>query len=399
MVFRASDATGGSEPWISDGTPAGTFRIDLSPGIAGSSPGDFVAAGTLVYFTAQVPGVGRELCVTDGTVAGTGVAVDLFPGAGSGQPQQLVRLANGTLLFVASLSSGNGLYRSDGALAGTALVEDGDPGPADGVRAGTLRSQGGGRIVYAGSDGSDGTAPTNIPVGACRVLVAPQWVMLPAVFLDPTGAGSTPLPIPADPALAGALLHGQYLVLDPAGQFLAFASLSAGLAFELGNGPSSFAACASSGRHPSGGDQGNRLRTPALHVLWLDGVEAWQRGRGRSEFHAQREAVEADVRDAHRRWRRRRAAARSRGPGGPRWRDRPVDRLRHGTGRGIRSRRSPCDRWRWPVLDTVKRRWALVDDAPQPCPQSGKRRLSQGFCSPWPVTGGPRSTWAIRPSR
>lgn len=243
VVFRASDATGGSEPWISDGTPAGTFRIDLNPGIAGSSPGDFVAAGTLVYFTAQVPGVGRELCVTDGTVAGTGVAVDLFPGAGSGQPQQLVRLANGTLLFVASLSSGNGLYRSDGTLAGTALVEDGDPGPADGVRAGTLRSQGGGRIVYAGSDGSDGlqvfviagTAPTNIPVGACRVLVAPPWVMLPAVFLDPTGAGSTPLPIPADPALAGALLHGQYLVLDPAGQFLAFASLSAGLAFVLGN--------------------------------------------------------------------------------------------------------------------------------------------------------------------
>jgi hypothetical protein len=80
-----------------------------------------------------------------------------------------------------------------------------------------------------------GAAPTNIPVGACRVLVAPPWVMLPAVFLDPTGAGSTPLPIPANPALAGVLLHGQYLVLDPAGQFLAFASLSAGLAFVVGN--------------------------------------------------------------------------------------------------------------------------------------------------------------------
>ena len=80
-----------------------------------------------------------------------------------------------------------------------------------------------------------GTAPTNIPIGACRVLVAPPWVTLPTVFLGPNGAASTPLPIPADPTLAGTLLYGQYLVLDPAGQFLAFASLSNGLSLLLGN--------------------------------------------------------------------------------------------------------------------------------------------------------------------
>jgi hypothetical protein len=41
-------------------------------------------------------------------------------------------------------------------------------------------------------------------------------------------------------------------------------------------------------------DSGLRLNVH-FHVLWLDGVYGWEPGRGRPEFHAQREVVDADV--------------------------------------------------------------------------------------------------------
>ncbi|MEO6594950.1 MAG: hypothetical protein ABIP94_09390 [Planctomycetota bacterium] len=40
---------------------------------------------------------------------------------------------------------------------------------------------------------------------------------------------------PNSAMLAGAVLYGQYLVIDPNGQFLAFASLSNGIAALIGN--------------------------------------------------------------------------------------------------------------------------------------------------------------------
>jgi hypothetical protein len=80
-----------------------------------------------------------------------------------------------------------------------------------------------------------GSAPTLLQIGNCRVLVTPPWTTLPPVFLDGAGAGAAPLPVPATPTLAGVSLHGQYLVLDPAGQFLSFASLSNALTMLLGN--------------------------------------------------------------------------------------------------------------------------------------------------------------------
>jgi hypothetical protein len=47
-------------------------------------------------------------------------------------------------------------------------------------------------------------------------------------------------------------------------------------------------------------DSGLRLNVH-FHVLWLDGVYGWEPGRGRPEFHAQREVVDADVQQLVRR--------------------------------------------------------------------------------------------------
>ncbi|MBZ0088964.1 MAG: hypothetical protein K8H90_01160, partial [Thermoanaerobaculia bacterium] len=62
-VYFAGASTGsGAELWASDGSVAGTGRVaDIAPGPAGSWPGDFAAAGSRLYFSADDGVRGREL--------------------------------------------------------------------------------------------------------------------------------------------------------------------------------------------------------------------------------------------------------------------------------------------------------------------------------------------------
>jgi ELWxxDGT repeat protein len=62
-LLLSADAGGnGYEPWVSDGTAAGTRQLaDLYPGALGSDPSPLGVAGGLAYFVAQAPLVGREL--------------------------------------------------------------------------------------------------------------------------------------------------------------------------------------------------------------------------------------------------------------------------------------------------------------------------------------------------
>jgi hypothetical protein len=76
-------------------------------------------------------------------------------------------------------------------------------------------------------------APASIPLGTCEVLLADAPTMLPSGLTDLDGFASTPFPVPANSSLAGLTVHGQYLVLDPNGHFLGFASLTEGLAVTL----------------------------------------------------------------------------------------------------------------------------------------------------------------------
>src|SRR3712207_3553334 len=72
-IFAATDASGGTELWRTDGTEAGTFRIlDILAGASGSNPSEFVALGDgRALFRAADAAAGNELWVTDGTAAGT----------------------------------------------------------------------------------------------------------------------------------------------------------------------------------------------------------------------------------------------------------------------------------------------------------------------------------------
>jgi ELWxxDGT repeat protein len=116
LVYGRTDADGDNEPWVTDGTAAGTLRLaDLSPGTASSRPSLFVPASGGAYFTAQS---GRALYRTDGTPAGTVLLAD-FGVAG------VVRIAAdgaGAYVLVNSTTTGLGLWRTDGTAAGTVRV-------------------------------------------------------------------------------------------------------------------------------------------------------------------------------------------------------------------------------------------------------------------------------------
>jgi hypothetical protein len=111
------------------------------------------------------------------------------------------------------------------AIGGNGLPQIGNPGFGINVQNGLPSS-----IALLAA----GISSANIPVGPCTVLVAPPWATL-ALPLDASGTGSTPLPIPNSPQLAGVLLYAQYLVIDPNGAFLGFASLSNGLEMLVGH--------------------------------------------------------------------------------------------------------------------------------------------------------------------
>jgi ELWxxDGT repeat protein len=91
----------GTEPWVSDGTEAGTHLLrDINPGSNNSAPGDLTPAAGLAYFNAADGVHGVELWSTDGTEAGTVLVADIDP-TGSGFPSRF-GAAGSRLFFSAS---------------------------------------------------------------------------------------------------------------------------------------------------------------------------------------------------------------------------------------------------------------------------------------------------------
>ena len=90
---------GGGGLWRSDGTSAGTFRIQSATTINIAPGSSFFTSGLFVYFVGD-DGSGAKLWRTDGSQAGTVVLSSSLPGATStfeGTP--IARLNNGTLIF------------------------------------------------------------------------------------------------------------------------------------------------------------------------------------------------------------------------------------------------------------------------------------------------------------
>lgn len=105
LFFRADDGVHGRELWTSDGTPSGTVMVaDLNPGSAHgmttSSPLLAVGQGRLVFFSGDDGASGLEPWVSDGTVAGTRSLGDVNPGIAGSAPTSPC-LAGNHLFFAA----------------------------------------------------------------------------------------------------------------------------------------------------------------------------------------------------------------------------------------------------------------------------------------------------------
>ncbi|WP_158502263.1 ELWxxDGT repeat protein [Vitiosangium sp. GDMCC 1.1324] len=117
VLFLARDAEHGAELWKTDGTPAGTALLsDVWPGPDSAlrfDPQTGVVAlwGMeelgLAFFQGADAASGQELWVTDGTAAGTRRMEDLVPGEGSSTPTNLVRLGEKLVFAATDLLSGN----------------------------------------------------------------------------------------------------------------------------------------------------------------------------------------------------------------------------------------------------------------------------------------------------
>jgi ELWxxDGT repeat protein len=125
FLFAADDGVHGSEPWASDGTPAGTrLVLDILPGTTSSLGfNDLAALGGSAYFGADDGVHGWELWKSDGTAGGTALVKDIYPGpTGSGVFE--VTTFGGALYFRARHDSTTfcELWKSDGTAAGTVLL-------------------------------------------------------------------------------------------------------------------------------------------------------------------------------------------------------------------------------------------------------------------------------------
>jgi ELWxxDGT repeat protein len=107
LYFTQSSQAIGDEPWVSDGTVAGTHLLkELAPQVtsADSSPASFAELNGKLFFSADDGNSGRELWQSDGTSAGTQRVADLVAGAGSSNPYQLFSW-NGAIYFFATDAS------------------------------------------------------------------------------------------------------------------------------------------------------------------------------------------------------------------------------------------------------------------------------------------------------
>ncbi|MEZ5989059.1 MAG: hypothetical protein R3F30_08040, partial [Planctomycetota bacterium] len=109
--------------------------------------------GKYVAFVGRDPTNGREPWISDGTTAGTGLLADLTVGSGSSDVRELV-VWNGRLFFVLHTSAGDKVYTSDGTTPGTRPLFDVTASSATGAGFLFGWKPTAGLLYYAADDGA-----------------------------------------------------------------------------------------------------------------------------------------------------------------------------------------------------------------------------------------------------
>ncbi len=136
LYFSALGSGGENDLWLSNGTPTGT--INLTPGL-NTNPRFLTAVGETLFFAGEdeeevingeeainraEPARGEELWKSNGSAATTSLVQDINPGAASSSPRNLTAI--GATLYFSAIrpAEGRELWKSDGSVAGTTLVAD-----------------------------------------------------------------------------------------------------------------------------------------------------------------------------------------------------------------------------------------------------------------------------------
>lgn len=123
LVFAADDGVHGAEPWITDGTPAGTRLLrDICPGSCWSWPDPRATIGSRLVFGVSTAAQGTEPWVTNGTPAGTRLLREICPGACSTNFYNEVRLGQGLIFRASYPENWHQVWKTDGTRRGTTRV-------------------------------------------------------------------------------------------------------------------------------------------------------------------------------------------------------------------------------------------------------------------------------------
>ncbi len=125
LIFTGRNSATGVEPYITDGTMAGTMLLaDVRAGTDNSFPNSYYEFNNKVYFNAISTSNGNEVHVSDGTASGTQMLKDITPGVANSPSGQFIAI-NNTLFFKGNDGSAIGpeLYSTNGTSAGTNLFK------------------------------------------------------------------------------------------------------------------------------------------------------------------------------------------------------------------------------------------------------------------------------------
>lgn len=135
VFYVGTDASNGSELWVSDGTAIGTKLVkDIEPGAGSSSITSFKhpPASPYVFFVATTSSEGEELWRTDGTEQGTQLVKEFEPGASSSEIYFLYVYGDKIFFNASTTIDGTELYISDGTYSGTKMLYESVPGTSGG---------------------------------------------------------------------------------------------------------------------------------------------------------------------------------------------------------------------------------------------------------------------------
>ncbi|HEV7668496.1 MAG TPA: hypothetical protein VGS22_08240 [Thermoanaerobaculia bacterium] len=127
VAFAADDGVHGLEPWVTDGTRAGTRLIrDVCPGACAGAAGPFLAQGAGLIFsgTADPSGGNVELWTSNLSAPGTHLLKDLCAGSCSSLPRGFVAVGNLVYLSALDPAGRRQLWRTNGHPQGTVRLTD-----------------------------------------------------------------------------------------------------------------------------------------------------------------------------------------------------------------------------------------------------------------------------------